>query len=374
MIYAASLVELTDDKLAGHVPIKTKEELDKIVAMVSSSNRVIIRKDFAGAYFTPASLVSYVQNCKLVNSNLIIELDKDTRKYNVNDFFEKMIKADNADELVSLIIRNEKQFMSCFKEVLGQVDELKHQLVQAGTSISRQQEVNDQLTTQIKDLEHTLHIERTNKQYLLSKFNVLVNRINYQYNRQIDSNRLFRTDSNSFDKILYIKETSRVQYVDSLLYYLREILKVIYGIPVRIVCIESYYATGNVRLYPDLVPHYQLTEKDVMSGDILMLGIQPKVLQSVLRNPSSVSLLIVLDRGGYVIPHIEGDNVEYFYTVSDLKDALPNIPKSHIISYSADTLNIPVIDNFDKLDSSVKLERYSSLPIVKKLIDVIRSR
>lgn len=45
MIYSASLVEQTEDKLNGYYPIKTREDLDKVVAQVDSSNRIIIRQD-----------------------------------------------------------------------------------------------------------------------------------------------------------------------------------------------------------------------------------------------------------------------------------------------------------------------------------------
>lgn len=372
MIYAASLVERTEDKIAGYYPIKTREELDKVVAVVTAANRVIIRKDFAEANFTPASLARYIENCKLVNSNVIFQLDKDTEIYNVNDFFSKMLKVTNIDELIDLAIKNEKQFFSCYYEMLGEVDRVQTALVKAGAAVARQQEANDILQKEIEDLKHSLYIEQQNKQYLLSQFNVLVGRINYQYNRGVDKTRLFYTDKNSYDKILYIKETTRVQYVDSLVYYLREILKVIYNMPVRVLCIESYYAMDKVRLYPDMVPHYELREKDVMEGNVLMLGVQPKVLEAILQNPSNISILIVIDRGGYQVPHIIGDNVEYFYTVSDENDALSKIPKSRVISYSKNTLNIPFIDGFEKLEPSAKMGRYSSLPIVQKIVDVIR--
>lgn len=372
MIYSASLAELKEDKLKGYYPVKTREELDKVVAQVDSANRVIIRRDFAELNFTPASLSEYIKNANIVNSNVIIELDENTRSYNVNDFFSKMLKCQTLDELMMLVIKNEKQFFDCYRNMFSQVEELQTELVKAGSSLTRQQEANDRLSRQVKELEHQLVIERSNKQFLSSQLNVLVSRINYQYNKGIDKSRLFYTDRNSFDKILYIKETTRVQFVDSLIYYLQEILKVIYNMPVRVLCIESYYAMDKVRLYGNLVPHFELREKDVMSGNILMLGVQPRLLEDILKNPSNISILIVLDRGGYQVPHIIGDNVEYFYTVSDKSDALPNIPDARLISYDKSTLNIPVIDKFNSLDPNVRMSRYSSLPIVKNLIDVIR--
>lgn len=372
MIYSASLVEQTEDKLNGYYPIKTREDLDKVVAQIDSSNRIIIRQDFAEMYFTPASLVDYIHNVNLVNSNVIIELDKNTETYNLDDYFSKMLRCKNIDDLMFLVIHNEKQFFDTYTSVFSKVEDLQQRLVKAGSAISKQQEANDRLAREVEELQHQLVIERNNKQFISSQLNVLISRINYQYNKGIDKSRMFYTDRNSFDKILYIKETTRVQYVDSLVYYLKEILKVIYNMPVRVLCIESYYAMEKVRLYPNFVPHYQLRERDVISGDILMLGVQPRLLEDILKNPSNISILIVIDRGGYQVPHIIGDNVEYFYTVSDKKDALKNVPDARIISYDKSTLNIPHIDKFDTLDPNVRMSKYSSLPIVKKLIEAMR--
>ena len=63
---------------------------------------------------------------------------------------------------------------------------------------------------------------------------------------------------NNYDKVIYIKEITRVQYIDTLVYYLKEILRVLYSMPTRLVVIESYYGSGCPRLYPKLTPHYAL--------------------------------------------------------------------------------------------------------------------
>ena len=42
-------------------------------------------------------------------------------------------------------------------------------------------------------------------------------------------------------------------------------------------------------------------------------------------------------------------------------------------SYSPTTLNIPLISGFDKLDPTAKVGKYSSLSIVKKIIDVLNN-
>lgn len=84
--------------------------------------------------------------------------------------------------------------------------------------------------------------------------------------------------------------------------------------------------------------------------------------------------MIVLDRGGYFSPHIKGENVEYFYTVSDLKDINPSVPKSRIISYDSETLFIPLIEGFGDLDEGERIARYSSTEIVKRIVTLVEGR
>lgn len=371
MIYLASLETRTDDKLSGYYPIKTRTDLDITVTQTGSFNRIIIRKDFAEKNFTPTGLAEYIEQVKLMNPNVIIELEPDVELYSTNSFVNVLRGIDSAEELIDAAIGHERQFFDTIQELLDIKIDVNAKLTQAANTIALQQTTNDQLTREKEDLEHQLTIERTNKQYLQNALNTIVGRINFQYGAQIDKKRLFYTDGHQYDKVIYIKELTRVQYVDSLVYYLQQILKIIHTIPVRVLCIEGFYATGKVELYSNLVPHYSLKEKDVISNDILMLGIQPKLLKDILRNPSNISILIVLDRAGYVVPHIIGDNVEYFYTVSDLKDKPENVPNARCISYASETLNIPLIPDFEGMDPSKKMALYSSMPIIKKIIEVL---
>lgn len=371
MIYLASLETKTDDKLSGYYPIKTRTELDVTVSQTGSFNRVIIRKDFAEINFTPSGLAEYIEQVKAMNPNVIIELEPDVEAYSSNTFVNVLKGINDIDELIDAAFNKEQEFFGTIRELLDQKIDVNDKLTQAANTIALQQTTNDQLRREIEDLQHQLDIERTNKLYLKNALDTIVGRINFQYGAQIDKKRLFYTDRNQYDKVIYIKEMTRVQYVDSLVYYLQQILKIIHTIPVRVLCIESFYATGKVSLYPNMVPHYSLKEKDVINNDILMLGVQPKLLKDILRNPSNISILIVLDRGGYVVPHIVGDNVEYFYTVSDVKDKPDKVPNARCISYSGSTLNIPLIQGFEDMDPSKKMSMYSSMPIIKKIIEVL---
>lgn len=373
MIYSASLVELDEDIMNGYYPIKTREELDRIVATLGSYNKVIIRKDFAIENFTPQSLSEYIENCGIVNPNLIFVVDKEAEMYTLDNFIQKMMAVSSVEELIDLAIQNEKQFFSCYKTLIEHSNDINMRLVQAGGTIAKQKEANDALQRELDNVNHQLDIEYRNKTYNVNALDSLVSRINNQYGGAVDKKRLFVNENNRYDRVLYIKEVTRVQFVDSLVYYLKEILRVVYQMPVRVLTIESYYATSKIELYPYLTPHYKLKERDVVSGDILMLGVQPKLMRDILKNPSNISILIVLDRDGYQVPHIIDDNVEYFYTVSDVKDRPSNVPEARTISYSPTTLNIPLISGFDKLDPTAKVGKYSSLSIVKKIIDVLNN-
>ena len=372
MKYVATLAEEINDKLEGRVRVTTRRQLDRLVVeTVSEASTVILREDFVNKYFTPSGLVSYINNVRLINKALAFDISDIKGLESVSKFAKRIAGVRDFSELIMLASKYENEFMDTIKTLC------KNELRMNDSTLAMESRISTLLATvdaqdkEIEALRHQVVNEQKNKYAVENKLNALVARINYQYNVGVDKNKLFLVDSNSFDKILYIKEITRVQNVDSFIYYLHQILSTIYAMPTRLCVVESYYATGKPKLYPNLVPHYALRERDVIQGDILMLGLQPKLMQDILRNASNISILIVLDRGGYEYPHIIGDNVEYFYTASDLEDVPKDIPKTRVISYSEDTLNIPYIDGFEKMDSSRKIAEYSSLPIVKKIISVL---
>ncbi len=374
MIYLASLTEEIGDKVEGYYILKTKEDLYKVVANNKESHKVIIRRDFAKEYFTPTGLQEFIHNVETVNRNLIVEIDGDSLVLTEKRFVDKLNDIRNIQELFSIISYYPKESMEIIKDLAGKEKSRSHELLEASNRVSNLHTIIDNLQFEKENLEHQLHIEQDNKFNAQSKLNTLIRRINYQYDKDIDKDKIFNVNINNYDRVIYVKEITRVQYVDSLIYYLKEILKVLYGMPVRFVCIEGYYASGKLRLYPDLVPHYKMKERDVLSSDILMLGMQPNLMEDILKNPNNVSVLIVLDRGGYAMPHILGNNVEYFYTVSDIKDVPESIPRTRIISYNEDTLYIPLVENFGSLDESERMTTYSSMDIVKKIVSLLERR
>lgn len=374
MTYLASLTEEMADKVQGYYPVKTKEDLDIVVCNNRQNNTVIIRRDFATKYFTPSGLQQYIENVKAFNRNVDIKLDEKSLVMTMPRMISKLAEINDPEEYSDLLCTYPKEFLDAMKFLLR--DESMHQkeLLNASGDVSRLQAIIDEYANDKADLAHKLNVEQENKFFVQTKLSTLVNRINFQYNADVDEKTMFVQNEHKYDKILYFKEITRVQYMDSFIYYLKEILKVLYSMPARLLVIEGYYASGKERLYPGLVPHHKLTEEDVLSNDVLMLGMQPKLMHDILQNPSNISILIVLDRAGFISPHIRGKNIEYFYTASDRSDIPDNVPNSRIISYKDDTLFIPMIDGYDKLDDGQRISKYSSLEIVKNIISMVEGR
>lgn len=374
MTYLASLTEEMADKVQGYYPIKTKEDLDIVVCNNRQNNTVIIRRDFATKYFTPSGLQQYIENVKVFNRNVDIKLDEKSLVMTMPRMISKLAEINDPEEYSDLLCTYPKEFLDAMKFLLR--DESMHQkeLLNASGDVSRLQAIIDEYANDKADLAHKLNVEQENKFFVQTKLSALVNRINFQYNADVDEKTMFVQNEHKYDKILYFKEITRVQYMDSFIYYLKEILKVLYSMPARLLVIEGYYASGKERLYPGLVPHHKLTEEDVLSNDVLMLGMQPKLMHDILQNPSNISILIVLDRAGFISPHIRGKNIEYFYTASDRSDIPDNVPNSRIVSYKDDTLFIPMIEGYDKLDDGQRISKYSSLEIVKNIISMVEGR
>lgn len=374
MMYLASLDEAMSDKADGYKFIHTKTELDRIVVDNLTSNKVVIRGDFAQEFFTPTGLTEYIDNVRRMNVNLVIELDDVDDPLTQSKFIDKINTCRNIDELITLMSFHPKEFYDTILALTKRSKNEFNQMLQYSNQVSRLQQVIEGYRSELEEQKYALQTESDNKLSYQSKFHALISRINYQYGVGVDKDKLFHVDKNSYDKILYIKELTRVQYVDTLVYYLKEILKTLYGMPTRILVVESYYANGKIRQYPNLTPHHELIERDVLKGDILMLGMQPNIMQDILKNASNISILIVLDRAGYETPYITGDNVEILYTASDLKDVPDNIPSGRIISYDESTQFIKFIKDFDQMDMSARISAYSSMNIVKRIIQLLERK
>lgn len=374
MIYLASLDEGIEDKLNRYVILHTREEVANVVIDCTHANTVIFRNDFISKYYTPSGFEEFISSTRRVNPNIIIKLDEDLSVTQFDEMTQKINRTRTLEELMTLISYYPNEVYDTIKKITSHIEDHKEQFLGYSAQISELQNRNVSLMEEAMELQRQLELQQLTDESIKSRLNILISRINYQYGINYNADKTFVVDKNSYDKIIYIKEITRVQYIDTFIYFLREILKVIYGMPTRTVVIESYFADAKVALYNDLKPHYELTHEDVLSGNILMLGMQPKIMTDVLKNASNISFLIVLDRAGYSEPHITGDNVEYLFTASDIKDVPDEINKSRVISYDENGLSIPYIDRFDELDMTNKMALYSSFPITKSIVDLLNTK
>lgn len=372
MEYLCTTNITSEDKLSNRNFLTSIKELNILVMDNKTHNRVVIRKDFVDEYFPYNQLSEFIKNVSRINPNLIIDTEGYTVKQEVDSSILALIAENlNKDDLTMLLQFKSHDFVEALFKLIQSYTNTKDFELEGASIISGLRERIDSLNDDVNELKDLLQKETINKADVQDRLEVLIKRINYTHNVGVDQDMLFMSNSNNYDKIIYVKEITRVQYVDTLVTVLQEILKLLYNMPTRILTIEGYYANGKVPLYPYLKPHYRLTEKDVLSGDILMLGYQPKLFQDIMRNPSNISILIVLDRGGYASPHLFGSNVEYLFTASDPNDVPNDVPRSRVISYKEDTLFIPYVKSFNSLSESEKVQKYSSLKIVKQLISLI---
>ena len=101
-----------------------------------------------------------------------------------------------------------------------------------------------------------------------------------------------------------------------------------------------------------------------------MIGYHPHVMEGIMHNASGSSFIIIYDRDGSNIEHIQGSNVSTFYVSSSEEeiDAF-SLPRRRVISYEGTGgLYIDNIPDYEKRTSSERLSIYSGMSIVQELI------
>jgi hypothetical protein len=332
-----------------------------------------ISKDFAEKYFTPSGLDDFIKNAHTVNPHIRFKADTLLKDYKL-DAVNRLQSLTTEEELLFALMKNPEDVIDTVQMLCDAYKNAYSETLVANNKVSSLQMLVNQLHTDY-DYKNQQYDKLMNvKNDVQAKLETIVARINYSYDKELDETKSFQLTSNRFTKILYIKERTRVHYVDTVVYYLTELLKTLYSVPVRFVVIEPYHAYGNIRLYSYVKPHWDLTYEDVFGSDIFMAGFQPSLMEDILHNPSNVEFLVILDRGGFNVPHVYGTNVEIIFTMSDLKDNYDNIIASRIISYDPQTLNILHINGFDGLSSKEKIGKYSSMPIMQALLELMERR
>ena len=151
---------------------------------------------------------------------------------------------------------------------------------------------------------------------------------------------------------------------------IQKIILMLYQTPCRLCVIEPYGASLRSYQYPNLKLDTELTTKDILSSDILMLGYHPRIMEGIMHNASGSSFIIVYDRDGSDVEHIHGSNVSTFYvSSSDEEIGAFGLPKRRTISYpEAGGLYIEDVPDYNKKTASEKLATYSSMRVVSEII------
>ena len=369
MKYIAMLKVDNDVIINGDECVTDLREL--YIAMAQKdTTEIIIKKEFVDRYFTYSALCDFVESAASLTPNILLTVEDE-----VTDNLSKAV-ADlgvytDVDSMIYGLETNPSY-------ILQTLHTLRKYYLDSHDEQSIANNKMASLLVQITNLERELRESEAKRnrlvqenQDLTAKLHSLISRTNFRYEKTIEPDKLFIADKNNYNHILYLKEISRVHYTDTLVYYIQEIMRTMYGVPMRSVVIEPFYAYSRAYMYEGYKPHWDLTYNDVYSGNVFMAGYQSKVMQAILQNANRVNYMIILDRGGYLVPHVKGDNVSCVYTASDIMDVPRDIPDDRVITYNEETLNIPYIPDFDSLSPEDKIQKYSSMPTVKTLIQLL---
>lgn len=355
-----------------------KEYIDNMprlyVAIVEQDCReIIIEPDFAEANFTPPfGLSQFIEDVNRINPRLRIIAPQGLVKTYEEDI--DLLKAfQDPEDVLLFAMKNKDKYMKLLKMLCNQYSEKHIESLIANNKLASMhlllQDSNNkrvQNEERAEELEKKLYEERHRVDTISARI---------KYTHDVDMNKEFldgiKLENANYSKILYIKEITRVHYLDTMIYYLQEILKVLYDVPARLVVIESIDAYSTAYQYPHCKPHLSLTKKDVAYGDIFMAGFQQSIMRDVLLNTGRVPYLIILDRSKWREPYVKGDKVEVVHTVSDLEDLDFEAVAERVISYDDQTHCIPHIENFEGMETKQKMMHYSSMEVVKYLVDLI---
>lgn len=338
-----------------------------------TATELFIRQDFANEYFTPSGLSDFLKNIKRISPYLEVTTDAIAVDFMI-DQVRRLQALRTTGEFIYALEKNPRDMFNTIEELCKFYVSAYSETLEANNKVSTQHLKIASLQRQLDEKDKAYKEVLAREREAENRLHILISRINYQYGHNINMDTILDAYGNRYDKILYIKEFSRVHYMDTFIYYLQEIMRTLYSVPCRLCVMESFYAYDNVALYPDLVPSWDMTAEDVYSSDIFMAGYQPSLMEDILKNSSNIRYLIILDRAGGFGVHVHGENVENLYCVSDVNDLANFKYMDRVISYSTETLNIPHVTGFDKKTNEEKISLYSSMPITQTVINLLESK
>lgn len=361
----------SEHTLNGYTCITEIEELHRAI-VDRNATEITFEDSFVDTFYTPSSFEELVNEISKVNPSLQLKFETPERII-MPAQVKRLTKIDTADELFLMLNSQPEKVLDIIKFLGRKYLEVNEETLIANSKLASMQLKVSSLNKQVREYEEQIDKLVRTELHSSTRLEVLVNRINNKYNGNINPDEMFDVESNSFDKVLYLKEITRLRFTDTLVYYLQEILRSLYSMKCRLVVMEPFNAHDKYVEYPNLVPTWSCSKLDIVSSDIFMAGIQSLTMSDILKNASNIKYLIILDRTGDTKVHVTGSNVEPLYMLSSYEDKklYPQIPEDRIISYSADSLNIPYIPEFDEMPSEKKMGVYSSLPIMKTLIEML---
>lgn len=373
MNYVASLSSNFDNSVNRVLPLHTKEEVSKLVVTADDLSEITFEQDFLDKYFTPESFLAYTMWIKQCNpyirvTNDVIEDKEDSQA----DLDTLLASVYNLDDLLDIVRFNKKDVVSEIKRLATISKEKSKDSFRQASYVAalRSQMANLQLENE--NLRGELQAAQDKRQKAQVQLEQVITNINFYSNTNFALSRYINLPPQTFKNILYFKEISRVQYTDTFIQMLQEILRLRETIPVKLIVIESDHALDRIRLYPNCKSYLSLTEYDIFNSDIVMLGLQKELLNSILSNPRMLTTCIILDRTGYLEPCVIGSSIQYFYIASDSKDVPVDVPKERIISYTSGTSNIPYYKEYESLSLQEQLSRYSSSNIMASIMSTVK--
>lgn len=331
MIYVCSLKNDQKAFEEGKIILGSIVEVYKVIPS-KETQEIIIKDDFLEKYFTPQEFASFATECRKINRFLEITYNP---KYSLAASVKNQLPAQRKLGNMNLELWEMKNL--------------------------RERE----------QLEHS----KTKKKLarVSAELDAMVCEMACRFGRAADVDKYagIEVTDCSYHKILYIKEITRVHYVDTLLYYLQEIIKWVKMRQTRLLVIEAAYGEGRAALYDNCKAYNELPNEDILDDNIFIAGFHPGIIKNILKNPEKAEYLIVLDRSGFESAFITGNKVELLYTASEAADVQDHEAQKPLISYGPPHLYIPFIKNFKELDSEEQANKYYSMEITKRILELL---
>ena len=372
MIYVACLPDKAEEViLQGNEPLVSLEELYQVLPN-KDLRELEITSDFIEHYMTAQGALNLKLQIRQINPYASVTLPPKYENYFAPGV-QSLGSISCVEDAISYFVHGGRQSIELLRHLVTHYTERNEEALANASKIATLQLEKEQAMLELKQQKDITRKHLQEKEELQTMLETLTSRIRYRYGKDVNTQEMLEIDTinTTLHSILYIKEITRVRFTDTFLHYLQECLKSVSGVATRFVVIESPLGFTKASLYPECANKAELTNQDVYGGNIFMAGFDEKIMQTVIRNPSKAPYLIVLDRSGQAKPFLHGPKVHVLYTASDPEDIKETCSLLSVISHRKETLNIPFIRDFRELTDSEKLQRYSSMPIVRACMELL---